>query len=190
MKFGLLMAVVALTAASAATTEVVEGNPDSSVKVTIYGDLQCDYCQTLRTLLDEKLLPKYGAKVAFIHRDMPLGKHRWARQAAMAARWVSEHSPRLGIKFRRELLSEQEHVTEASLVPWAREFATRNHLSESGIVAAMSDPRLSAAVDQDIQLATARGVTKIPAVYVAGKTFVETVVYDELAKTLDDALSR
>ena len=43
-------------AASAATNDVVEGNLFVRVKVTIYGDLQCDYCQTLRTMLDEKLL--------------------------------------------------------------------------------------------------------------------------------------
>ena len=180
----------ALATASAATIPVVEGNPSSAVKVTIYEDLQCDYCQTLRTILDEKLLPKYGAQVAFVHRDLPLGRHDWARTAAMVARWVYEQDPRLGIVFRRQLLDEQEHVTKASLKPWIVEFARRNKLSEQGIVAAMTDPRIGAIVDQDIQLAASRGVTKIPAVFVAGQSFVETIVFDDVARAIDQALTR
>jgi protein-disulfide isomerase len=177
------------TLASAATGDLIEGNPSAAVKVTIYDDLQCGYCQTLRTMLDEKLLPRYGAQVAFIHRDLPLGRHDWARSAAMVARWIYEQNPKLSIVFRRELLAEQEHITRATLKPWVVEFAVRNKLSEQGITAALSDPRLAMLVDQDLQLATARGIKKIPAVFVAGQSFVETIVYDDLARVIDQALA-
>jgi len=76
----------------------------------------------------------------------------------------------------------------ARLKSWIVQFAIRNNVSESGITAALTDPRLSTLVDQDIQLATARGITKIPAVYVAGKSFVETIVYDDLAHVLDQVV--
>lgn len=187
---GMLLLLAAIVSASAATNEVVEGNPASAVKVTIYDDLECDYCQSFRTMLDEKLLPKYGKQVAFIHRDLPLGRHEWARTAAMVARWVYEQDPRLGIVFRRELLAEQEHVTKPTLTPWVIEFAKRNKLDEKGIVAAMTDARLGALVDSDIQQATARGIKKVPAVFVYGQSFVELIVYDDLAKVIDQALAR
>jgi len=185
-----LLLLTAIASAQAATNAVVEGNPAGAVKVTIYEDLQCDYCQTLRTMLDEKLLPRYGKQVEFIHRDMPLGRHDWARTAAMAARWVYEQDPHLGIVFRRELLAEQEHVTKATLKPWVIEFAGRNKLSEQGIVAALTDPRLAAIVDQDIQLAMSRGIKKLPAVYVAGQSFEETIVFDDVARVIDQELAR
>ena len=175
--------------ASAATHDVVEGNPDSPVKVTIYSDLQCDYCQTLRTMLDEKLLPRYGKQVAFIHRDLPLGRHDWARPAAMVARWIYEQNPHLSIVFRRELLDEQEHITPASLKSWVLQFAIRNQLSETGIIAAMTAPRLSLIVDQDVQMAAARGIKKIPTVSVDGHSFAETIIYDDVARVLDQALA-
>jgi len=181
-------ALVLSTAAVAATTDVVEGNSGAAVKVLIYGDLQCDYCQTFRTILDEKLLPKYGKQVAFIHRDFPLPRHKWAREAAMAARWVWEQNPRAGIVLRRELLSEQEHITEDSLKPWLIQFADRNKLSEQGIVAAMTDARLGAMVDADVQSGTVRGIKTVPTVIVGGKTFSETIVYDNIAQALDQAL--
>jgi len=179
----------AIACASAATVDVVEGNPSAAVKVTIYGDLQCNYCQTLRTMLDEKLLPRYGKQVAFVHRDLPLGRHDWARTGAMVGRWVYEQSPRAGIIFQRELLDEQEHITAATLKPWLVEFAVRNKLDEHGIVAAMTDPQLGVMVDQDVQVATVRGIKKIPTVIVAGKTFAETIVYDDIARVLDQTLA-
>ena len=67
-----LVLLAALVSASAANNDLVEGNPAATVRVTIFNDLQCDYCQTLRTMLDEKLLPKYGQQVAFVYRDLPL----------------------------------------------------------------------------------------------------------------------
>jgi len=81
--------------------ELVEGNPNSAVKVMIYEDLQCGDCLTLRTLLDEKILPRYGSRVAFVHRDFPLPKHEWARAAALAGRWVSEKDRVLAVRYRR-----------------------------------------------------------------------------------------
>ena len=185
-----LLWTAAVAAMPGARYDVMEGNPASPVKVVIYEDLQCGDCLTLRTLLDEKVLPKYGDRVAFQHRDLPLGRHEWARPAAIADRWVAEQSNQLGIIMRRELLAQQNSITLQNLQPWLREFAARNHLDEKGIVDALTDPRLSAIVDQDIQSAQARGVTKVPAVFVGGVSFTETILYDDLARAIEDAMPR
>jgi protein-disulfide isomerase len=184
-----ILLLVAAGAASSARTDVVEGNPASNVKVLIYDDLQCGDCARFRQMLDEKLLPKYGARVAFIHRDYPLPKHEWAREAAVAARWVSEQSTQLGITFRRELLAEHDNVSQQNLKRWLTEFAARNHLDQKGIVDSLTDQRLGTLVDQDRQAAVARGVTKTPTVYVGGVPFVENIIYDDVARAIDEALA-
>jgi protein-disulfide isomerase len=190
----MLRVVLVWTAAAAvmpgARYDVVEGTPASQLKVVIYEDLQCGDCLTLRTLLDQKLLPKYGARVAFQHRDFPLGRHEWARPAAIAARWVTERSDQLGIVLRRELLAQQNSISVQNLKPWLQEFAMRNNLDRQGILDALTDTRLAAIVDQDLQSAQGRGVTKIPTVFVGGVSFTGTIVYDELAQAIDDALPR
>ncbi len=114
-------------------SEIVEGNPSSTVRVVIYEDLQCGDCENLRALLDSKVLPRYGKRVVFIHRDFPLGKHDWARSAAVAARWVYAQDPELGITFRREILAEHDHITMANLKPWLLEFAARIKLDRNGM---------------------------------------------------------
>jgi protein-disulfide isomerase len=186
----LLLLAGGVRVGAASRNDVVEGNPASSVRVIIYEDLQCGDCQTFRTLLDEKILPKYGSRVAFVHRDLPLGKHDWARPAAIAARWVYQQDPKLGITFRREILSEQEHISARNLKPWLVEFAVRNDLDWKGIVNSLTDPRVVALVDQDSLGAVARGIAHTPTVYVGNQAIVETITYDDLARLLDVELAR
>lgn len=189
----LILAAVGLTLCAglaAARTELIEGNPASTVKVMIYSDLQGSDCLRLRSILDDKILPKYGKRVAFVHRDFPVGKHDWARQAAIAARWVAEQNPQLSLVFRREIMSEQEHITSATLKPWLTEFAVRNKLDPHGITSALSDRRLDSLVDQDFQGAVARGITTAPTIVIGNQKFTETILYDDIAKALDVELGR
>jgi len=187
---GLLLMLAAGHCAFASRNDVMEGNPASPIKVLIYEDLQCSDCARFRILLDEKILPRYGSKVAFIHRDFTLGKHDWAVPAAIAARWVWEQSNELGIIIRREMLSEQDSINTRNLKQWLVDFAYRNHLDPKGIVDSLSDPRLGALVDQERQSAVARGVSRAPTVFVGGQPFVETIIYDDLARALDIALAK
>ena len=186
----LLLLACGLSMPATSRNEVVEGNPASPVRVIIYEDLQCGDCQTFRTLLDEKLLPKYGARVAFVHRDLPLAKHDWARQAAIAGRWVYQQDPKLGIVFRREIMSEQEHLTADNLKAWLVEFAVRNDLDYKAIVSSLADPRVVALVDQDSLAAAARGISRTPTVYVGNQSIVETITYEDLARLIDVELGR
>lgn len=192
MKFVLaaLLLTIPCVRLSAAPGGVVEGNPLSPVKVVIYEDLQCGDCANFEVLLEQKILPRYGSKVAFVHRDFPLGKHDWARPAAIASRWVWERNSRAGIAIRRELMAEQNTITTQNLKSWLMEFAARNLLDPKGIIDALDDKRLAAAVDQDLQGGVARGVSRTPTVYIGGEPLVETIVYEDVVRALDAALAR
>jgi protein-disulfide isomerase len=184
--FALLAAAGSLTALG--RSDVTEGNPGSRVKVVIYGDFQCSDCARLRALLDEKILPKYGQRVAFVHHDFPLARHDWARPAAIAGRWVWEQNPDAGIAYRREIMAEQDNLTAQRLKPWLQEFARRYRLDDKGILASLNDSRLGALVDQDMASGSARSVSRIPAVFLGNQAFIEIIIEDDLVRAIDDAL--
>jgi protein-disulfide isomerase len=194
MRIAATLMAIGLTLAGqsmfAAKHDVMEGNPESPVRLVIYEDLECGDCARFEAVLEQKILPKYGSKVLIVHRDFPLGKHDWARQAALAARWVWEQDSVRGIAIRRELLSEQDSITARNLNSWLYEFAVRNHMDVKGIIDSMADPRIAAMVDQDRQAAVARGVSKTPTAYVGGQAFVETIIYEDVARALDEALAK
>ncbi len=175
---------------SASRHDVIEGNQASPVRVLIYEDLQSDRGAQFQLMLQNKLLPRYGSRVEFVHRDFVLARHDWAPQAAIAARWVWEQSNALGIEIRREILAEHGSITAHSLKDWLIDFAYRNHLDPKGIVDSLSDKRLGALVDQDQQAAMARGVTQVPTIYVGGISFAQDIIYDDLVRAIDDALAK
>ena len=110
----LLLSTLPSAMALFAQKTIVEGRPDSPVRAIIYEDLQCPDCAAFRRMMDEKLLPAYGDKVAFVHRDFPLAKHAWARRAAIAARFFTDRKPELGLAYRRYTMAGQAVTTDAN----------------------------------------------------------------------------
>ncbi|HTT66242.1 MAG TPA: thioredoxin domain-containing protein [Bryobacteraceae bacterium] len=169
---------------------IVEGKAGSPVRAVIYEDLQCSDCAAFRRMLDEKLLPAYGAKVAFVHRDFPLAKHAWAKKAAIAARFFGEQQPALGLEYRRYAMAGQELTTDANFNMRLVTFAQAHGIAPDAAIAALSNARYAELVEQDYQDGVSRGVVHTPTVFVNGKPFVETFSFEEISKGIDEALAQ
>lgn len=185
MKFSLLLL---MTLPVFAQKPLVEGNPSSPVRVVIYEDLQCPDCAAFRQMLDEKLLPKYGAKVAFEHRDFPLVKHAWARPAAVVSRYLQTLGEPLAVRFRQEAMKAQREIKAGSFEAWLKGFCERNKLDATKVQAATADAALQALVQQDYDEGVSRGIARTPTALVNGEPFIETFTFEEIAKGIEAAL--
>jgi protein-disulfide isomerase len=191
MKLLLASSLVLLTAMGIfAQKPIVEGRPDSSVRLVIYEDLQCSDCAVFRRMMDEKLLPAYGAKAAFVHRDFPLAKHAWARRAAIAARFFADRNQELGLEYRRYIMAAQEVTNEGNFNMRLVEFAKAHDIEPEAAIAALSNTRYAELVEQDYQDGVSRGVVHTPTVFVNGKPFIETFTFEEISKGIDEALAQ
>jgi len=121
-----LGAALLLSGIGLAAQGLVEGHAGSPVRVIIYEDLQCPDCANFRVMLDKQILPKYGDRVEFVHRDFPLAKHAWARRAAIAARFFTEKDPQLGLEYRRHTMATHSETTADNFKDRVAEFA-RQH---------------------------------------------------------------
>lgn len=185
MALALLLPAMALPA----QTLVIEGFADSPVRAIIYEDLQCPDCAAFRRMLDEKLLPKYANKVAFVHHDFPLAKHVWARRAAIAARFFDERGVTLGLEYRHYAMAGQEITTDANFNQRLAAFAQSHGIDAETAIAALTDARYAKIVEADYQDGVARGVIHTPTVFVNGRPFVETFTFEAISKGIDDALA-
>ena len=183
------LAAALVSAVGAVAQPIVEGLISSPVRVVIYEDLQCSDCARFRAMLDEKLLPRYGAKVAFQHRDFPLAKHAWARKAAVAARYFQQVKPELGIDYRREVMAHIAEITAAGFEGHLAKFAASRGVDAPSAIAALHDAKLAALVEKDYQDGVARGVAKTPTVFVDGNPFIETFTVEEISAGIDRALA-
>lgn len=168
---------------------LVEGDAKSPVRVVIYEDLQCPDCAAFRHMMDEKLLSKYKAKVAFEHRDFPLPKHKWALPAAKVARGVAGINPELGLEFRSYTMNHIPQITPETFPAHVDAFAKAHKLDAAKLRAMTDDPELAKQVDADVQEGIARGVSKTPTVFVNGQPFIETFRVEEISKGIDAALA-
>jgi protein-disulfide isomerase len=179
-----LIAMGTLTAAQ----HLVEGTAQSPVRVLIFEDLQCPDCADFRAVLDKYLLPKYAGTVAFEHRDFPLAKHAWARQAAIAARFFGEQSPELGVAYRRYCFSNLATSTPANFNDRLTAFAKDNHVDPALALASLNDKRLAALVEDDFQDGIARGIARTPTALVNGRPYIETISVEDISKGIDEEL--
>jgi protein-disulfide isomerase len=175
--------------ALAAEKPLVEGNADSPVRAIIYEDLQCSDCAEFRVMLDQKLLPRFGSKVAFEHRDFPLSKHKWARDGAIASRYFASISPALAIKWQQYAMAHQPEITPENFREKLTAWAKQNGAAGETTLAALGNAEFSAAVDRDYQDGVARGIAHTPTVLVNGEPFIETFAYEDISAAIEKALA-
>ena len=165
----------------------VEGNRASKVRVVIFEDLACSDCAEFRLMMDRHLLPKFGAKAAFEHRDFPLPKHEWARKAALAARYFGSLRPELGTEWRRFALAHLGEITLANFDEKLSAWATQQHADPAAALAALRSKPFNDGVERDYQEGIARGVAHTPTVLVDGEPFIETFTLEEISAAIEKA---
>ncbi len=157
-------------------------------RVVSYEDLECPDCAVYRVMLEQKLLPKYENRVVFEHRDFPLPKHRWAREAAIAARAFNHVRAEAGLAFRAFCMTNLRNITADNFSEHLSVFARSNGIDPLKIREHMADPALGQAVERDYQEGIARGIERTPTVLVNDKRFVEHFTFEQLALAIDAAL--
>lgn len=182
----MLAAIVLALAAGAALP--VEGNPESRVKVIVYEDLQCPDCAAYRQMMDQRLLPKFGSQVAFVHKDFPLAKHAWARMAAVAGRHFAAVGPEIGVRFRQHVMANLRSITVDNFRDKIAAFAKAQGADPDAALKALDNADYAAQVERDFQEGVARGVAKTPTVFVNGRPFIETFRFEDLAAAIEQAL--
>jgi protein-disulfide isomerase len=181
------LAITALAFGSEA--QLMEGNSKSDVRILIYEDLQCPDCAHFREMLDRQILPRFGQKAAFEHRDFPLPKHKWARKAAIASRFFGTVSPKLAIEWRRYALSNLSRITPENFNETVSAFAREHGADPARAIAALDDKAFADAVERDYQDGVARGIAHTPTVLVVDEPFIETFTFEEISASLEKATS-
>jgi protein-disulfide isomerase len=187
IRAALTLALLAMTLP--AQTRLVEGRADSAVRVIVYESLQCGDCTAFRKMMDERLLPRYGGRVAFEHRDFPLAKQAWSRPAAVASQHFQTISAELALAWRRHALTSLRTINAENFEQHLRAFATAQKAGADAAVAALADEKLIALVERDSAEGVARGIARTPTALVNGRPFIEKFTFEEIAAAIDEALA-
>jgi protein-disulfide isomerase len=141
------------------------GRKDAPITIVEFADYQCPFCRKFHADTFPELQKNYidTGKVRFISRDLPLGFHANAPDAAMAARCAGEQN-----KFwemRDILLGRVTDLSHEALL----KYATLINVDRKSFETCLNEKKYSAAIEKDVADAGALGIRGTPS-FIVGKT--------------------
>ena len=173
-----------------ARTEVAEkGSPakggpvGSPITIIEFSDFQCPFCSRVNpSLAQAKEI--YGDKVRFVFRQFPLNIHPQAPKAGEASLCANEQG-----KFwemHDALFADQSKLAVADL----KATAVKLGLDAAKFDACLDGGAMTQIVARDMADGMAAGVSGTPALFVNGRFINGAVPFEELARIINDELSR
>jgi protein-disulfide isomerase len=140
----------------------VRGPKNAPVTIVAFGDFECPFC-TRGNAVVERVRARYGDKIRFVHKHSPLSFHSHAFIAARAT--LAAHAQGKFWQFHDELYATGAKFDEDTLL----KIAKRIGLDTKKFKRAIASNAFDAAIDADIALGAALGVTGTPAYFVNGR---------------------
>lgn len=89
--------------------EAIRGNKDAPLVLVEYADFECSFCsKSLHTVL--KLTKKYGDKIQFIYKHLPLGFHPQAMISAQYYEAIRLQDSQKAFKFHDKVYKDQSEL--------------------------------------------------------------------------------
>ena len=174
-------------------TAFVRGAKNGSVMLLEFSDFQCPYCKKVQIIID-RLIKKYGDRVAFGYRHYPLAAHREADGSAVAVECAREQGK--FIQMHERLYQQQSRQSTKDLQNLAKEIGVADLKKFN---ACLQDDRYLKLLNHDIEVAGAAGITGTPSFIigrydhskgaVTGELLTGTMPEDVFTKTLEKYLS-
>jgi protein-disulfide isomerase len=137
--------------------------------VVEFSDFECPYCQRLKGILEQEVLPKAGGKVSISFRNYPLPMHPWAKPAAMMATCAGLQNSGAFWKVHDFIFENQKSLTTGNLSQKVLDFVSSDTAIDKLQYQRCLDKDLALGmVTKDQALGTQNGVRATPTVFVNG----------------------
>lgn len=159
-----------------------QGNKNAPVTLVEFSDFQCPYCKRASETVN-KVVKSYPGKVKRYFRDFPLGFHKKAKSAAMAARCAGEQGKFW--QYHDKLFSKQE-LEPKQLSAHAKELK----LDVAKFDKCVKSNKYNADIAKDMQAGAEVGVSGTPAFFINGKMLSGALPAEAFKKVIDQELAR
>lgn len=100
-------------------SRLLAGSKDSEITIVEYADFQCPACRMAYDNM-KPLREKYGNRVKFYYKNMPLDFHAMAMPSALYYEAIAKQSATKALRFYDELFQNQAKLTEDYLMETAK----------------------------------------------------------------------
>jgi len=164
-------------------TAPAKGPASAPVTIVEFSDFQCPYCSRVVPSIDQAL-ETYGDQVRLVYRQFPLNIHPNAQKAAEASLCANDQG-----KFWE--LHDAMFANQRELgVDQLKSKAVGLGLDAETFNACLDSGKYAAKVAADVAAGAANGVNGTPAMFVNGRFLNGAVPFEQIARLIDDELSR
>ena len=159
------------------------GPSNAPVTIVEFGDFQCPYCGQVESTL-RALRNHYGNKLRIVYRDYPLGFHRYAIGAALAARCAGAEGKFW--EYHDAIFANQGALSEADL----KTLAAKLGLNTEQFDHCLDSREYEQAVERDQREGTRIGVRGTPYFLINGEALYGAQSYQAFKTAIDRALAQ
>lgn len=140
------------------------GDVNAPVKIVEFTDFECHFCGLVQPAL-QQVLRTYPTQVSLTFKSFPLGMHRHARTAHMAAMCADEQAKFW--EYRNKLFQNQRALERSDLTRYAKDL----DLDLETFSQCIDEEKYAAKIEADMSEGIHSGVMGTPAFFVNGESF-------------------
>ncbi len=171
----------------------VDGEPflgDANAKVVVieFSDFQCPFCEKFYSESEKQLLAKYGNKIRFVYKDLPLTNiHPNAMPAALADQCAFEQGKFW--EFHNLLFDKQsEWASDSNATELFKQYARDLKLEGAKFNSCLDSEKFKSGIEADMSEASEFGVSGTPAFFINGINVPGAYPMDTYTKIIDAEL--
>ncbi|MEM4391043.1 MAG: thioredoxin domain-containing protein [Candidatus Diapherotrites archaeon] len=167
------------------------GNENALVKVVEVGCFSCPFTKATEPIVSE-ILEKYGDRIQFYFKSLPLPSHSYSFEASLAAECANEQNSFW--KYKDALFANQEVCGQTQDISDLRKhyfsYAESIGLDLNAFVSCFDSKKYASVVEKNKREAIEAGVYATPTFFVNGKPVVAPKSFDDIAVLIEEELAK
>jgi protein-disulfide isomerase len=163
------------------------GTTGAPVRIVLYTDFQCPFCQQEAKMLRENLIKNYPEQVKLYFKDFPLEAiHPWARAAAGGGRCFYSQSEGAFWNYHDWVFEHQNELTPENLTEKTLEFAgTQPDVDLLRLTSCINSKEKDGEVAASLTECRAMGINSTPTLFINGRRIAQHVTWANLKGIID-----
>lgn len=174
-------------------SDAVLGEENAPVTIVEFSDYQCPYCASFYNEAYQQIKEKYvnTGKVKLVFRDFPLGFHKGAMPAAIAAECVRDQLGNEGyFEMHNKIFENQKILSSTDVGGELKKLAAGLGVEETEFATCLDKEKYKSEVEADIKDGKQFGISGTPSFLINGRLLQGAYPFSEFEKMIEEELQK
>lgn len=166
------------------TSDFYGGDTKAEVEIIEFFDYQCQYCKSVQPTI-KNIKSKYGNMISISYAHFPLGYHKEALNAAIAAECARDQN-----QFMNYHIKLFEYQDSLGSVPYSKVLSNDDLLNKDSFEECLKNGNKEILINKSIALGNKIGIKSIPTFIINGEAIKGAVSETKFSQTIDTHLKK